>query len=491
MFKYVLYRALQTTANVFCNLDPPPLKQCQEIMDKYNRRAESVWKCEEELSERQLDCEMIRQEVFSGFYDPPHYSEFRPVPRSIVKVLDKTFRNHYKSQETYLLFGRTDDKALEVQDKYALSIARALGKIDWGCEARAHLYLRKLYGKGAPLPLLTVASASAMWRMCNSHYYRQQIATVSPTVTAFRNLTNPFIQLHTWFEPFPEIMDQRGYGFVHSLYWFLRPKEGEEADVFLVVWFCFSPGFNPASLTLIQFYRSLMEWATDLHLVSLLQKYLIPPPRVTDLVHTQLMTVDQKDDIIVALRQVMKLWRMVDTPFDALLNHTCLDWNNEKLVEQVFPSLPSAMFDLMLGDKIRRLLLDQYSDVHSIRDCIETFMRIWSDDLEPRSQPAEIWWDGVRANAVPHKRWVSRSLGEDQDFETLVDSWAHDNKYLQVWLRGFEKTTNLANNWGKGGEQVFSEETAIEVMKFAKVRSPGTPTRKRLTPISGPRKIAR
>ena len=205
-----------------------------------------------------------------------------------------------------------------------------------------------------------------------------------------------------------------------------------------------------------------MEWSTDLHLVSLLQKYLFTPPQVTPLVRGQLQTIDESDKIQVALRQVMKLWRTLETPYDELLNHTCLDWRNERLVNLVSSDLPPAMFDLMLGDKFMRPLLNEYTDVHSVRRRIQNFVELLPGD-------AQLWWDGVTEYAVPHRRWVSKSLAQDPDFEGLLDSWLNDNQALQTWLQQYEKTTRLVNNSDQPATRVFSEEVAIEVMKFGKV----------------------
>jgi hypothetical protein len=218
-----------------------------------------------------------------------------------------------------------------------------------------------------------------------------------------------------------------------------------------------------------------MGWATELHLVSLLEKYLSLYPRVTALVRAQLMTVDHKGAITEALHRVTNLFHVIDTPYDTLLNHTCLEWHDEQLVTQVSPDLPSAMFDLMLGERVRKMLLNRYSDIHSVRACIEDFIDIWVDDLEPHSKGMELWWDGVSADAAPHERWVSRGLREDRDLETLLKSWGEDNRSLQDWLRRFERTTTLANNWGEDGSWVFSEEAAIHIMAFAKVRFPSMP----------------
>ena len=220
---------------------------------------------------------------------------------------------------------------------------------------------------------------------------------------------------------------------------------------------------NSSLLTLTQFYRALMEWSTDLHLVSLLQNYLVPHPRVTSLVRAQLTTVNESYDIQVALRRVTNRLRKVDSPYDALLNHTCLNWGNERLVDRVSSALPSAMFDLMLGNEVTSQLLNKYTDVHSVRRRIQKFVELLPGNVQ-------LWWDGVTEDAVPHGHWVSKSLAQDPDFKALLESWLNDNQALQTWLCQYEKTMLLVNNSNlPTSRRVFSEEVAIEVMKFGKV----------------------
>jgi len=244
---------------------------------------------------------------------------------------------------------------------------------------------------------------------------------------------------------------------------------------------------NSSLLTLTQFYLALMEWSTDLHLVSLLQQYLVTPPRVTPFVRGQLKTTEENDNIEAALRQVMKLRRRVETPYDTLLNHTCLDWRNQRLVGLVSQDLPPAMFDLMLGNKARRFLLNAYTDVHNIRRRIQKFVELLLADGVRARPSVQLWWDGVTEDAVPHGRWVSKSLAEDKDFEVLLESWLEDNRALQTWLQQYEETTPLVNNWDQPTGRVFSEEVAIEVMKFAKVGSPSACLGVQLTTVFRPR----
>lgn len=191
MFKFVLYRAVETTANIFCSLQAPAVAKCQEAIEDYNRRAKPVWKSRDRgFLDRQQACQVILDDIFSRFCDLPDIEDTQPVPTSVVKRLDTLFGQHYRSHEVCLLFGHTGEDALEVQDRYGLSVAELLRQTCPKQEARAHLFLRKMYGRGAPLPILTVRSAAAIWRVCNSHYYQRQISMVSSGVRPLSILTN-------------------------------------------------------------------------------------------------------------------------------------------------------------------------------------------------------------------------------------------------------------------------------------------------------------
>jgi len=101
-----------------------------------------------------------------------------------------------------------------------------------------------------------------------------------------------------------------------------------------------------------------MEWLTDLHLVLLLQEYVAPEAQVADFVCEQLMMDSEKDKVTVAIRQVKKLYQAIVTPFDGFLNYSSLDWTNEEEVDEAVLMLRKGMFNLMLGDRIRRMLLN-------------------------------------------------------------------------------------------------------------------------------------
>ena len=191
MFKFVLLRAVQTTVQVFSSADVPNAKCCKEILEDYNRQAKRVWDQKGvDFSVRRRECNAIQAKLLGELDKFPDLPEVEPVPPKAAAVLDLIFKKHYNSEELCLLFGRTDDKALEVQDGYAVSIAGALRRVDRRYEARANLHLRKRYGRGAPLPLLSMDSVEAMFEVCTSWFYHSQINTVSLAVGTVKTQTD-------------------------------------------------------------------------------------------------------------------------------------------------------------------------------------------------------------------------------------------------------------------------------------------------------------
>jgi len=163
MFKFILLYEVQTMVHVFSNEDVLSTGQYNRLLEDYNMEAKVVWEREEvDLLARHQECKATSKKVFSEVDGFPKGSEMRPVPQNMAAVLDSVFKAHYVSEKKCLPFGHTDEKALEVQDRYGLAIAKALEKIDQWYKARAILHLWKRYGRGAPLPLLSMALAEAM-----------------------------------------------------------------------------------------------------------------------------------------------------------------------------------------------------------------------------------------------------------------------------------------------------------------------------------------
>lgn len=180
MFKFVLLRAVQTTAQVFSTGDVPNPECCRDMIKDYRKEAERVWwQKGVDYSVKRRECSRIGKSYFSELDEFPLEEELRPVPAEVAATLDTLFNAHYDREELHMLFGRGDYEALIMQEKYACGIATALGELDPQYEAKANIHLRPRLGKGAPLPLLSKASMDAMWKVCCSDYYIIQIKTVS------------------------------------------------------------------------------------------------------------------------------------------------------------------------------------------------------------------------------------------------------------------------------------------------------------------------
>ena len=212
-----------------------------------------------------------------------------------------------------------------------------------------------------------------------------------------------------------------------------------------------------------------MELSPQFYVVALLHEYLAQDVYVADFVRDQLITNDQKDEITKTFRKIPKRWRDLETDYDKLLNFSALDWYNENEVENSFPRIRRAMFDLMLGDETRRIHLNRYEEVHTIRTIIHQFYTSQGELLHPRCEQGTLWWDEIKVDTTPRKHWVSPELAKDKSLGQLVRSWSCDNYWLQQWLRGYERAGMLKNNRLEQDVGVFSESSAVAIMDFAKV----------------------
>jgi hypothetical protein len=182
MLKYMLYRTICTGIILFSDVEAPSLDVCKKEFAEYNGRARAVWNSPKSFFDRQKACDVLLEAVVPSCQYVRRSVEdedLRRFPTSISGQLNAIFEEHYDSKDKWLLFGRTEEKAYDVQDRYALSVVELLGDIDERYASRAYLCLRGLYGRGAPLPLLCESSISAMWEVCQDSYYKRQITLAS------------------------------------------------------------------------------------------------------------------------------------------------------------------------------------------------------------------------------------------------------------------------------------------------------------------------
>jgi hypothetical protein len=186
MFQYLLLQSVQNTASVFAEFksptEEPAVADCKEAIEAYNAQAKQVWSEEgRNFMRRRARCSAIYEERLLALR--PAQVGFPPgsIPKEVLQELDRIFKAHYKTLTERLLLGRLDDIPRVVNTAYVEQVARALGHIDSRYESRVLLSLYPLYGRGAPLPVMTEASVEAMWEVCESHYYTVQLNAVSST----------------------------------------------------------------------------------------------------------------------------------------------------------------------------------------------------------------------------------------------------------------------------------------------------------------------
>jgi hypothetical protein len=179
MFKYLIFRAIEDVLMIFNDADAVPAAHVQELLEEANSKAAPLWWDEATpFVDRQAACRKILDPIIK-MNSAVKVHEFRKVPFSIVDEIDNIFRHFYSEPDLLLLIGRTDERAYKVQDKYGRVVATLLGTVDSAYESRAITRLRKAYGRGA-LPLLSMSSASGIWQLCRSSFYKKQIYLVSP-----------------------------------------------------------------------------------------------------------------------------------------------------------------------------------------------------------------------------------------------------------------------------------------------------------------------
>jgi hypothetical protein len=178
MFKYLLYRGIEDILMIFNDADVVPVSDIRTLLGKANARAAPLWMDETiSFTDRQAACKEILDPVIR-MNTGTKAKRFRRVPRSVTRKLNRIFRRFYGEPDSLLLIGRTDERAYEVQDRYARIVAKVLGKVKPEYQSRAITRLRKVYGRGS-LPLLCMSSVSGMWQLCKSSFYRRQIYLVS------------------------------------------------------------------------------------------------------------------------------------------------------------------------------------------------------------------------------------------------------------------------------------------------------------------------
>ena len=209
-----------------------------------------------------------------------------------------------------------------------------------------------------------------------------------------------------------------------------------------------------------------MEWSTLLNRVALLSIYIGPEAKVSTIVRDQLITVSKEATITKAVTDALKGVREMKNLYDAYLLWTTLDVAEVAAKVGVKP-LVEALFDLNLGDRVKRLQLNSFSDVREARDLVEQFILKWMGDGGRRS--GSPWWDGIDPSKTSQPRWISTALEQDPGFYEVFRRWQEESDDLQRWLDGHERSPAMANNVASGMDVVYSANMALKTIELAEV----------------------
>lgn len=212
-----------------------------------------------------------------------------------------------------------------------------------------------------------------------------------------------------------------------------------------------------------------MEWSTLLNRVALLNIYIGPEAEVSTLVRHQLMTDSDEAQIMEAVTVALNKDQKLENVYDAYLLSTSLDIAHVVAKVGIQP-LVEAMFDLNLGDWVKRLQLSDFRDLHEARDVVEKFVLRWTT----HTVQGRIWWDIIDPSMTPRPSWISRALEEDPGFYEVFGRWQAESDELQRWLDGLERSPAMVNNPASGMDVVYSADVALGIIGLAEVRCSDT-----------------
>lgn len=181
MLKYVLSKGMLDILVIFNDAEAKRPETVEALLQKANAKAELVWKDDNvPFSDRVAKCRKILDPLLNA---DSEVVDFKPVPQEIAGELDGIFEEFYGDPEALLLIGRTHEEAYKVQDEYATAVTNLLGRHSSTYESRAIVCLRKTYGRSS-LPILSVRSVEALWRLCQSPFYKRVLSLVSSLFAA-------------------------------------------------------------------------------------------------------------------------------------------------------------------------------------------------------------------------------------------------------------------------------------------------------------------
>lgn len=191
MFKSLLLAGVMDILVIFNNARSLPSTEAQQLVERANEEAALVWRHDKggattRLSRcRDITSEVVRKVTASNSKNVVHHA----VPGSLCERLDDVFTRHYGGPDGHLLIGRADDDAYVAQEGYGAEVIGLLSSERDAWKSRAMVRIGKVYGYPS-LPLLSVGSIDAMWKVCTSTFYKKQLSLVSSTRPYIRSFSN-------------------------------------------------------------------------------------------------------------------------------------------------------------------------------------------------------------------------------------------------------------------------------------------------------------
>lgn len=210
----------------------------------------------------------------------------------------------------------------------------------------------------------------------------------------------------------------------------------------------------------------------ELYLLALLDAYVGPKPVVAEQARMQLLQDSEEEMVRKAIEDSAKGKVLYDGLYSAWLSYSALDFSDPPpaLVSAVNEgTLQRALFDLMLGQRVKSFKLNRYSEVHIVRNWIKDFFTRQCVHMRPMPDREKLWWDGINSYQTSHSRWVSVELKEKGSLFSVLERWISDSDHLQQQLSTFEATTLVVNN-PMDENRVFSQTIAQAAMNWIQVR---------------------
>ena len=175
---------------IFNDSEAVPPGEILADLHRANLAARSIWNDRKKsLTVRWTECDRILGPVIGRNLTAKRMG-FVPIPLAASRGLDEVFLKHYGTPDGHMLIGKAQEASYDVQDLYALEVGKLLGSFQQKYRSRAITQLGKAYGRSS-MPLLSISSVAALWKMCKSKYYRDQLSLVGLTYPCVGQLTDP------------------------------------------------------------------------------------------------------------------------------------------------------------------------------------------------------------------------------------------------------------------------------------------------------------